>query len=133
MRKLHLTAAQKAAILELIERFPERPSFQDYSRGHVRIKLLLVEKLPKRKDIPFTVSGFGPKEVKLQDGFDATRHLPAGWAVACCFDSGGNHALVNAAEHLWREIWNYWSSCGGAFKRPTNPCEFKEIIDNLYE
>lgn len=135
MRKIHLTLAQKAAILALIDRFDKRPSFVEYEKGHAELKKLQPEVKPKRKDIPFTSPGYESGEVKLRDGFDARKYLPAGWAVVSTGDSGGNHVIRDAAGTMWRAVWSYWAAAGAGsrFERPDRPCALKEAIDNLYD
>lgn len=134
MRKIHLTPAQKAAILALIERHNKRPSFVSYERGHAELHALRPLEKPKRKDIPCTSPGYGSNEVRLQEGFDACKHLPAGWAVVSTFDSGGNHAISDAAATMWCAVWNYWAhGADRPFKRPRRPGVFKEAIDHLYD
>ena len=109
-RKIHLTEAQRAAILTLISNYNERPTIKQYARDLKALRALPVEKKPRARRIANTSLGFNPGEVKLCAAFDAVRDLPAGWAVFSCYDSGGNHGIGNAAACVWSCVWNYWSN-----------------------
>ena len=132
-RKIHLTPAQRAAILALISRYPVRPTSAQYLREEKALRALPVGEKPKASKIPNTLPGFGSVEVKLTPAFDARRDLPEGWAVYSRYDSGGNHGIGNAALHVWTSVWNSWSD-GAPFDlaaRAAAPTGYGETISSL--
>jgi hypothetical protein len=108
MQKIHLSPAQRAAILAVIARYSERPSPADYDREQRSLGRIEITPKPKAKSIPNTLPGFQSGDVKLGAAFDAKRDLPEGWAAVSCHDSGGNHSIENAATCVWRNVWNGW-------------------------
>lgn len=133
IRKIHLTSAQRAAILALISRYPVRPTSSQYCNEEKALKALPTGAKPKARKVPNTFPGFESGEVKLAPSFDARRDLPEGWAVYSRYDSGGNHGIGNAASHVWRSVWNSWSD-GAPFDlaaRAAAPTAYGEAISSL--
>lgn len=109
VKHYHLSPAQLTAVLDLIHEYKVRPSFWEYDKEHKALAKLPTAPKPKASKIPNTTPGYEPSEVKLLPAFDAINDLPEGWAVYSQYDSGSNFGIINAAEHLWRTIWNSWA------------------------
>lgn len=111
MNKINLSAAQKALCEEFKNSSTERPSFEEYQNFQKKMRLIekVLEK-PNRKLIPKTTLGYDPNEVKLLPGFNALIHLPEGWAVYPCYDSGDNYRIVKAGSLTLANIWKSWKS-----------------------
>ena len=108
-RTIHLSPAQRAAILAAIAAFPVRPSFDAYAKTEKALLAIPISPKPKAKAIPNTLPGYEPGDVKLGHAFDARRDLPEGWAVFSRYDSGGSYGIENAARAVWRNVWNGWT------------------------
>lgn len=133
MNKIHLSPAQRAAILAAIARFQDRPSVAEYEEVQKELVAIPVAAKPKAKKIPNTRPGYEASDVKLTDTFDALVDLPAGWAVYSRYDSGGNHGITNAAVHVWTHVWNGWHggacySLDAAAKRPGGQGEIVAVL-----
>ena len=105
---IHLSLAQRTALLTAIAAFETRPSPEAYSKVADSLAAIPTQPKPKAAKIPNTLPGHEPKDVKLCEGFDAPRDLPEGWAVFSRYDSGANYGIENAAVNVWRNVWNGW-------------------------
>lgn len=110
----HLNEAQRVFLRQWLVDNPTRPVFGAYDKSSRAIAKLPVARKPTVKSVPHTRPGFGGGELVPQPPFDATLHLPHGWAVVSCYDSGGNHKFENAGVALMRALWNCWSSKSGS-------------------
>ena len=117
----HLNDAQRAFISSWLEDNPVRPPFNAYDKSSRLIAKIPVARKPTVKAVPYANPGFGGNELVPKKPFDATLHLPVGWAVVSCHDSGGNHKFENAGTALLRALWNCWSSKSGAAIDFTTP------------
>ena len=82
---------------------------KEYENAHRQMTGVPTAPKPKLADIPNTVAGYYPqREVVPLNGFNALEDLPSGWALVSCCDSGNNHTLVNAGEHILRRDWCYY-------------------------
>ena len=108
MNKVHLND-QQIALCQEFRQFEERPTFEQYEAFQKRMKVIdkSLGKIDVKK-IPNTERGFEPKERQLLPAFDAFKDLPQGWAVYPMFDSGNNHAVMSAGQHILTRIWNGW-------------------------
>lgn len=113
MNKIHLSPEQRAALVATLARYTSRPTSAQYDREHRNLRRIHVTGKRQASKPANTVRGYEAGDVKLLPGFDATRDLAPGWAVVSRYDSGGNHSITNAAEHVWRSLWNAWGSHDG--------------------
>lgn len=112
MTKFHINDAQREFIEAWIRDNRARPKFGAYNKAETAIRKIPVPCKPRPGDIGHVGQGYKKSEVKLLPGFDALVDLPAGWAVASMYDSGGNHAVVNAGASMLTNLWNCWSGPG---------------------
>lgn len=109
---IKLSKEQETAILSEIAKFQERPTPEEYSKVQKRLLNIPIP-IPVNKRKPIiaiqnVVKGYEPGEVKLMPNFNPKQDLPEGWGLYSMYDSGGNHRVGNAAEIVWRSIWNNW-------------------------
>lgn len=117
----HLNDAQRDFIAHWLADNPTRPVFGAYDKASRAIAKIPVTRKPTAKSVPHTDPGYGGQEMVPKRSFDATKHLPAGWAIVSMHDSGGNHQFDNAGVALMRALWNCWSSKSAAPINFTTP------------
>lgn len=105
----HLNDAQRAFIVKWLLEHQKRPSFGAYDKACRDIKKLPTAAKPPAKAIPSSKPGFNAGEIVPSSRFNATKHLPPGWAAYNMHDSGGNHRLVNAGQAMLTTLWNHWA------------------------
>jgi len=108
MQKVHFSPHQIVVLGEFCQ-LPTRPEPDEYDKWMKRIGKEPTEPKPKVKEIPNTRLGFYRDNVRPENNFNAQTDLPEGWAIAPCWDSGNNHTIENAGQHVMRLMWNSWT------------------------
>lgn len=107
----HLNPAQREFVQKWLKSNSSRPKFGAYDKASSQVAKIPVGRKPSAKSATNCRLGFHANEVVPLKKFDATRDLPAGWALANVYDSGGNHRIVNAGTSMLADLWNCWAGC----------------------
>jgi len=130
MMYFNLTDEQKAALREVMKRFKQRPTSEEYDKVQRDLKSLnkpsrIPREFPKARS-NWTKNSYGDKwpvpTVLLDPGFTHS-DVPLGFAVYAIYTSAGTHAVDHALKVCWTELWNFWDTpptvptVAGTFKR----------------
>lgn len=111
-RHLHLSDAQWNVLRDFWFGHTDRPDFKQYEAFQKAMKAVDPKgKKPTFKSIPNTRKGFEPKDVKLDEAFQASTDLPVGYGVYSHYDSGSNFGILSAGQIALTSLWNFaWTN-----------------------
>ncbi len=108
----HLSDPQKEFLIAWFGKHQSRPPYGVFAKALRDIGKLSTASRPPVRAIP--CAQVGPGSLVIPSArFNATKHLPPGWALSLSGEGSGRrqlYDLANAGKAMLTTLWNYWAS-----------------------